>query len=284
MVAKLLNGKQLAEKIRNDLAEKAASLSARVGRPPGLAAILVGEDSASQLYVSKKHQACQEAGFHSELIQLSASISQDEILKKVRDLNRAATIDGILVQLPLPKGMDENAVLETVAPEKDVDGFHPQNLGKLMAGQAGFVAATPKGVMRLLQEYGVKIAGKHVVIVGRSTIVGKPLALLMLQADATVTVCHSKTKNLKEFTKQADILVAAVGKAGLITADHVKDGAVVVDVGTSRVGTKLKGDVDFDSVKQTASWITPVPGGVGPMTIAMLLENTFDAYVTKNKL
>ncbi len=281
MPAQLLDGKDLAQKIRADLAEKAAKLAEKTGRPPGLAAVLVGDDPASQVYVSKKHQACQEAGFHSELIQLSDSISQDELLKRVRDLNRSVAIDGILVQLPLPKGIDENAVLEAVLPEKDVDGFHPLNQGKLMLGLDGFVAATPKGVVRLLLENGVKLSGKHVVIVGRSTIVGKPLALLMLRENATVTVCHSKTKHLEKMTSQADILVAAVGKAGLITADHVKDGAVVVDVGTNRVNGKLKGDVDFDAVSQKASWISPVPGGVGPMTIAMLLENTFESYEKK---
>lgn len=282
MPAQLLNGKELAQKIRTRLAEDAAILAETKGRPPGLAAVLVGEDPASQLYVSRKHQACQEAGFHSELVQLSASISQDELLRKVRDLNRAAHVDGILVQLPLPKGLDEQAVLEAVLPEKDVDGFHPLNQGRLMLGLDGFVPATPKGVVRLLLENGVKLAGKHVVIVGRSNIVGKPLAILMLRENATVTVCHSKTKNLEKITTQADVLVAAVGKAGLISADHVKDGAVVVDVGTSRVGGKLKGDVDFDAVKEKASWITPVPGGVGPMTIAMLLENTFESYQKRN--
>ncbi len=278
MAAKILDGKDLSEKIRSDLAEKASKLAEKIGRPPGLAAVLVGDDPASQLYVSKKHQACQEAGFHSELIQLSYTISLEELLKRIRDLNHSSVIDGILVQLPLPKAIDENAVLEAVLPEKDVDGFHPLNQGRLMLGLDGFVAATPKGVVRLLVENGVKLAGKHVVIVGRSTIVGKPLALLMLRENATVTVCHSKTKNLEKLTSQADVLVAAVGKAGLITADHVKDGAVVVDVGTSHVGGKLKGDVDFAAVSQKASWISPVPGGVGPMTIAMLLENTFDSY------
>ncbi len=278
MPAQLLNGKDLAQKIRTDLAERASRLAEKTGRMPGLAAVLVGDDPASQMYVSKKHQACQEAGFHSELIQLSDSISQEELLKRVRDLNRSAAIDGILVQLPLPEAIDENTVLEAVLPEKDVDGFHPLNQGKLMLGLDGFVPATPKGVVRLLVENGVKLAGKHVVIVGRSSIVGKPLALLMLRENATVTVCHSKTKNLEKMTSQADVLIAAVGKAGLITADHVRSGAVVVDVGTNRVNGKLKGDVDFDAVKEKASWITPVPGGVGPMTIAMLLENTFESY------
>ncbi len=278
MPAQLLNGKDLAQKIRTDLAERASRLAEKTGRMPGLAAVLVGDDPASQMYVSKKHQACQEAGFHSELIQLSDSISQEELLKRVRDLNRSAAIDGILVQLPLPEAIDENTVLEAVLPEKDVDGFHPLNQGKLMLGLDGFVPATPKGVVRLLVENGVKLAGKHVVIVGRSSIVGKPLALLMLRENATVTVCHSKTKNLEKMTSQADVLIAAVGKAGLITADHVRSGAVVVDVGTNHVNGKLKGDVDFDAVKEKASWITPVPGGVGPMTIAMLLENTFESY------
>lgn len=280
--AQLLNGKELAQKIRARLADEAAGFAEKKGRPPGLAAVLVGEDPASQLYVSKKHQACQEAGFHSELIQLSASISQDELLRKVRDLNRAAAIDGILVQMPLPKGLDENAVMDAIQPDKDVDGLHPMNQGKLMLGLDGFVPATPKGVMRLLDHAGVKLAGKHAVVVGRSNLVGKPLALLLLQQNATVTVCHSKTKNLEKVTSQADVLVAAVGKAGLITAEHVKEGAVVIDVGTTRSGGKLRGDVDFDSVKDKASWLTPVPGGVGPMTIAMLLENTFESFKKRN--
>jgi len=278
MPAQLLDGKVLAQKIRAQLADDAALLAKKAGRPPGLAAVLVGEDPASQLYVSKKHQACQEAGFHSELIQLSATISQDELLKKVRDLNRAAAIDGILVQMPLPQGLDEQVVMDAIAPEKDVDGLHPVNQGKLMLGLDGFVPATPKGVMRLLEHAGVKLAGKHAVVVGRSNIVGKPLALLLLQQNATVTICHSKTKNLKKITSQADVLVAAVGKAGLISAEHVKGGAVVIDVGTTRTGGKLRGDVDFALVKEKASWITPVPGGVGPMTIAMLLENTLESF------
>ncbi len=282
MAAQLLNGKELAQKIRTALAEDAAKLTEKKGRPPGLAAVLVGEDPASQLYVSKKHQACQEAGFHSELIQLSASISQEELLKKVRDLNRSTAIDGILVQMPLPSGLDEQAVMDAISPDKDVDGLHPVNQGKLMLGLDGFVPATPKGVMRLLEHAGVKLAGKHAVVVGRSNLVGKPLALLLLQQNATVTICHSKTKNLEKITSQADVLVAAVGKAGLITAEHVKDRAVVIDVGTTRAAGKLRGDVDFESVKQKASWITPVPGGVGPMTIAMLLDNTLESYKKRN--
>lgn len=282
MSAQLLNGKELAQKIRTALADEAAKLTEQKGRPPGLAAVLVGEDPASQLYVSKKHQACQEAGFHSELIQLSASISQEELLKKVRDLNRSAVIDGILVQMPLPSGLDEQAVMDAVSPDKDVDGLHPVNQGKLMLGLDGFVPATPKGVIRLLEHAGVKLAGKHAIVVGRSNLVGKPLALLLLQQNATVTICHSKTKSLEKITSQADILVAAVGKAGLITAEHVKDGAVVIDVGTTRAAGKLRGDVDFDSVKKKASWITPVPGGVGPMTIAMLLDNTLESYKKRN--
>ncbi|MBI4361136.1 bifunctional methylenetetrahydrofolate dehydrogenase/methenyltetrahydrofolate cyclohydrolase FolD [Candidatus Micrarchaeota archaeon] len=284
MAATILKGKPVAEKIREDLAQKAAELAKKVGRPPGLAAILVGEDPASQVYVSMKHKACQEAGFHSELIQLEESIPQEELLKKIRELNRQTTVDGILVQLPLPKHLNEEVVLEAVAPEKDVDGFHPQNQGKLLLGLEGFVPATPKGVMRMLSEAGVALKGKHAVVVGRSNIVGKPLALLLLREDATVTICHSKTKKLEEITRQADVLVAAVGKAGLITEKHVKDGAVVIDVGTTREKGRLRGDVDFDSVVKIASLLTPVPGGVGPMTIALLLENTFWAYQKRNGL
>lgn len=284
MTATILKGKDIAEKIRDDLAQKAAEHAKKVGRPPGLAAVLVGEDPASQVYVSMKYKACQETGFHSELIQLAENISQEELLKKIRELNREPKIDGILVQLPLPKHLNEEVVLETVVPEKDVDGFNPQNQGKLLLGLDGFVPATPKGVMRLLLESGVSLKGKHAVVVGRSNIVGKPLALLLLREDATVTICHSKTKNLTEITRQADVLVAAVGKAGLITDEHVKEGAVVIDVGTTREKGKLKGDVDFDSVAKVASLLTPVPGGVGPMTIALLLENTFLAYKKRNGL
>lgn len=284
MAATILKGKPLSEKIRNELAERAAEFSKKVGRPPGLAAVLVGEDPASQVYVSMKHKACQEAGFHSELIQLAEDISQEELLKKIRELNRQTAIDGILVQLPLPKHLNEEVVLEAVAPEKDVDGFHPQNQGKLLLGLEGFVPATPLGVMRMLSEAKVALKGKHAVVVGRSNIVGKPLALLLLREDATVTICHSKTKNLEDVTKQADVLVAAVGKAGLITDKHVKEGAVVIDVGTTREKGKLTGDVDFDSVEKVASLLTPVPGGVGPMTIALLLENTLLAYKKRNGL
>ncbi len=284
MAAKLLKGTELAKRIREELAESASEHTEKIGRPPGLAAILVGEDPASQVYVSKKHTACQEAGFHSELIQLSETIPQDDLLKRIRELNRNQNIDGILVQLPLPKHLNESIILEAVAPEKDVDGFHPINQGKLLSGLEGFVPATPKGVMRLLLEEGIKVSGKHAVIVGRSTIVGRPLSMLMLRADATVTICHSKTKNLKEMTGQADVLVSAVGKPGLITADHVSEGTVVIDVGITRIDGKLKGDVDFDAVSRKASCITPVPGGVGPMTIAMLLENTYTAFKKRNNI
>ncbi|MDP2717743.1 MAG: bifunctional methylenetetrahydrofolate dehydrogenase/methenyltetrahydrofolate cyclohydrolase FolD [Candidatus Micrarchaeota archaeon] len=284
MTATILRGKELAEKIRDVISETASRWAEKTGRPPGLAAVLVGEDPASQVYVSMKHKACQEAGFHSEIIQLSADIPQEELLKKIRELNREQKIDGILVQLPLPKHLDENTILEAVSPEKDVDGFHPLNQGKLLLGLDGFVPATPKGVLRMLLEAGVKLSGKHAVIIGRSNIVGKPLALLLLRENATVTICHSKTRDLAEIARQADVLIPAIGKPGFITDAHVKQGAVVIDVGITREKGKLKGDVDFEAVKEKAGVLTPVPGGVGPMTIAMLLENTLEAYRKRNGL
>ena len=240
--------------------------------------MLVGDNPASKVYVSMKNVACKKYGFYSREIHLPESISQKQLLEKVAELNKDDAIHGILVQLPLPPQIDENAILSAIKPEKDVDGFHPESLGKLIQGNPSFVPCTPRGVIHLIKSTGEKLEGKHAVIIGRSNIVGKPTAILLLQENCTVTVCHSRTTNLAEEVKKADIIVAAVGKPKLVTKEMVKQGAVVIDVGTTKLADgRLCGDVDFEGVKEKASWITPVPGGVGPMTIAMLLQNTFEA-------
>jgi methylenetetrahydrofolate dehydrogenase (NADP+)/methenyltetrahydrofolate cyclohydrolase len=277
MAAKIIDGKSLAATV--SAAQKIAvdSLAAR-GLRPGLAAILAGDDPASRVYVRNKARACAETGVRSELHEFPDGVSESALLECIARLNADSAVHGILVQLPLPRHLAADRVLAAVSPAKDVDGFHAVNLGALLQGRPGFVPGTPAGVMRLLAHAGVPLAGRHAVIVGRSTIVGKPLALLLLQKDATVTICHSKTADLAAVTRQADILVAAVGRAKLITADMVKPGASVIDVGVNRLADgKLAGDVDFDAVKEIAGSITPVPGGVGPMTIAMLIANTIRA-------
>ena len=273
MSAKIIDGKAVAASIRASVKDKVAALVQR-GVRPGLAVILAGDDPASRVYVRNKVRACEETGVRSELHELPGSVSEAELLQRVAKLNADAAVHGILVQLPLPKHINSDRVLEAVAPAKDVDGFHLENLGALVAGRPGVVPCTPAGVMRLIEHAGVDLAGRHAVVIGRSNIVGKPQALLLLQKNATVTIAHSKTRDLPSITRQADVLVAAVGRAKLVTADMVKPGACVIDVGVNRLpdGT-LAGDVDFDSVKAVAGSITPVPGGVGPMTIAMLLEN-----------
>jgi methylenetetrahydrofolate dehydrogenase (NADP+)/methenyltetrahydrofolate cyclohydrolase len=274
MPAALIDGKSLAAQVRASLREKVAALAARRTRP-GLAAILVGDDPASQVYVRNKTRACEETGIRSEQHHLPADAPEKALQKRIRALNVDPAVHGILVQLPLPKQIDAERVLAAVSPAKDVDGFHAQNLGALVQGRPGFVPGTPAGILRLLEHARVPLAGSRAVIVGRSTIVGKPLALLLLQKDATVTICHSKTKDLAATTRQADILVVAVGRARLVTADMVKPGACVIDVGVNRLAdNKIAGDVDFGAVKEVAGAITPVPGGVGPMTVAMLLVNT----------
>jgi methylenetetrahydrofolate dehydrogenase (NADP+)/methenyltetrahydrofolate cyclohydrolase len=273
MSARILDGKALAAEIRIALKAKVAAL-ARHGVNPGLAVILAGDDPASKVYVRNKTRACEEVGVRSQQIDYPATVTQEELIARIRKLNADPAVHGILVQLPLPKHIDSAGVLAAVAPQKDVDGFHESNLGALLAGKPRVVPCTPAGVMRILEHAGVPLAGRHAVVVGRSNIVGKPVALLLLQKDATVTICHSKSTNLGMETKSADILIAAVGKAKLITAPMVKPGACVIDVGVNRLPDgKLAGDVDFDAVKEVAGAITPVPGGVGPMTIAMLLEN-----------
>lgn len=274
MTAELIKGLEIAKKKRGELKEQTAQLKEQ-GVTPGLAVILVGDDPASHSYVKGKQKGCEEVGIYSELIKLDATITEERLLQEIDRLNEADNIHGILVQLPLPKHINEDAVIERISPEKDVDGFHPISVGKMMIGQDTFLPCTPHGIIEMVKEKNIDMRGKHVVVIGRSNIVGKPVGQLFLNEDATVTYCHSKTTNLKEITKQADILVAAVGRAKMVTADYVKDGAVVIDVGVNRLDTgKLCGDVDFDEVQNIASYITPVPGGVGPMTITMLLHNT----------
>ncbi|MGN0968080.1 MAG: bifunctional methylenetetrahydrofolate dehydrogenase/methenyltetrahydrofolate cyclohydrolase FolD [Oscillospiraceae bacterium] len=273
MAAKILDGKALAAKIKKELAEEAKTLSAR----PGLAVILVGDNPASRVYVTSKRKDCEECGFYSEEYTMPAETQPEQLLELIEVLNGRADIDGILVQLPLPPQFDEKAVLEAIDPGKDVDCFHPMNVGRLMTGDARFLPCTPAGVMALLEEGGIDPAGKHCVVLGRSNIVGKPQAMLMLQKDATVTICHSKTPDMAEECRRADILVCAVGKTGLITPDMVKDGAVIVDVAMNRdENGKLCGDCCRETYEK-ASCFTPVPGGVGPMTRAMLMENTLRA-------
>jgi methylenetetrahydrofolate dehydrogenase (NADP+)/methenyltetrahydrofolate cyclohydrolase len=277
MTAKILDGNALAQKLRADFKTRAEALAAQ-GERPGLAVILVGEDAASQVYVRNKVKACEAAGFHSENIIFPADVAPQAVLDKIALLNADPKIHGILVQLPLPQNFDSDAVLEAISPAKDVDGFHVENVGALMQGQPRFIPCTPYGVMKFFEEAGIDLKGKEAVVIGRSNIVGKPMAMLLLHAGATVTVCHSQTKDLLFHTRRADVLVAAIGRPRFVTADMVKPGAVVIDVGINRLPDgKLCGDVDFEQVKEVASAITPVPGGVGPMTITMLLGNTIEA-------
>jgi methylenetetrahydrofolate dehydrogenase (NADP+)/methenyltetrahydrofolate cyclohydrolase len=277
MTAQLIDGNALARKIRAEVAERAAALTAR-GRQPGLAVILVGEDPASQVYVKHKVNDCETSGVRSVLDRYPASFSEAELLARIQVLNADPSIHGILVQMPLPKHIDPQKVIETISPLKDVDGFHVQSAGALMVGQPGFRPCTPYGCMKLIETTGISLKGKNAVVIGRSNTVGKPMALLLLQANATVTICHSGTTDIGLYTRQADVVVAAVGKRNVLTADMVKPGAVVIDVGMNRNDDgKLCGDVDFDGVKEVVGWITPVPGGVGPMTRAMLLVNTLEA-------
>ena len=274
MSAVIMDGKALAEKVKAQIREKASKLR----RQPGLAVILVGDNPASQVYVRNKERDCAQCGIMCYDYHLPQDASQEDVLDLVEKMNNYGAVDGILVQLPLPEQIDERVVLEAIAPDKDVDAFHPENVGRIMQGQAYYKPCTPAGVMEILHEYGIDPGGKHCVVVGRSNIVGKPMAMLLLHENATVTICHSKTPDLKAQCRQADILVSAVGKTGLITADMVKPGAVVIDVAMNRSEDgKLCGDVDFVPVSRVASYITPVPGGVGPMTRAMLMENTYKA-------
>lgn len=277
MTAQLIDGNALSQQLRAQVATDTARLKAQ-GVTPGLAVILVGENPASQVYVRNKVKACQDAGLHSVLEKYDASLSEADLLARVAALNHDPAIHGILVQLPLPDHIDAQKVIEAISPEKDVDGFHIASAGALMTGLPGFWPCTPYGCMKMLESIGYSLKGKHAVVIGRSNIVGKPMALMLLQQDATVTVCHSRTANLKAHTLQADVIVAAVGKRHVLTADMVKPGAVVLDVGMNRDDAgKLCGDVDFEGVRQVAGYISPVPGGVGPMTITMLLVNTLQS-------
>lgn len=274
----VIDGRAVARQIREELANRVRSLPAGV-RPPGLAVIRVGDDPASQVYVGQKKKAALAAGYHFEEFYLPPTTPQKELLEHVERLNEDPRIDGFLVQLPLPEGLDETEVIAAISPAKDVDGFHPVNVGSLWSGLPGMVPCTPAGIMRLLAHTGIKLTSLHAVVVGRSNIVGKPVAALLLREHATVTVCHSRTRNLADMCRSADVLVAAVGRPRLIQGDWVKPGAVVIDVGVNREPDgSLVGDVDFEAAKTRASYITPVPGGVGPMTIALLLENTYRAY------
>lgn len=275
-MAKILDGKLMAEELTRDQARRVAEMTAK-GVVPGLAVVLVGEDPASQIYVRNKGIACETVGMHSKTIRLPQSTSQDEVIAVIDELNTDAAIHGILVQLPLPRHLDEAAVLARILPQKDVDGFHISNAGKLFSGQTGVVPCTPKGIIHMLKQGGVDLAGKDAVVIGRSNIVGKPAAMLLLNENCTVTICHSRTHNLKEHCRRADILVAAIGKPRFVTADMVKPGAAVVDVGINRVDGKVVGDVDYEAVSEVAGYITPVPGGVGKLTISMLIENTLEA-------
>ena len=278
MAARLIDGKALAQQVRDRLAKDSAELLAKKGIKPGLATILVGDDPASHVYVRNKQKACEMAGIHVDDHKLPASTTQAELLALIEKKNVDQQIHGILVQLPLPKHIDSKIILEAVSPSKDADGFHPYNFGRLVEGHPVFEACTPKGVIKMIESAGVTIEGKRAVVLGRSNIVGKPLALMLLQRNATVTICHSKTKDLPAVCREAELLLVAIGKAKFVTADMVRDGAVVIDVGTNKTAEgKLCGDVDFEAVSQKAGWISPVPGGVGPMTIAMLLENTVES-------
>ena len=277
MTAQLIDGNALARQIRNDVAGRTAALKAR-GVQPHLAIVLVGDDPASQVYVKHKVNDSSETGLQATLERHPADLAEADLLARIHALNEDRSVHGILVQLPLPKHMDAHKVIEAISPAKDVDGFHVASAGALMVGQAGFWPCTPHGCMRMLESIGYSLRGKHAVVIGRSNIVGKPMAMMLLAQSATVTICHSATPDLGAFTRQADVIVAAVGKQNLLTADMVKPGAVVIDVGMNRnAEVKLCGDVDFDGVKEVAGWITPVPGGVGPMTRAMLLVNTLEA-------
>ncbi len=288
MSYKILDGKEISKQIKNEIAEEVKKIVANGGKQPHLAAVLIGNDGASETYVAHKTKSCRQVGFKSSLIRFDENVSEEELIQKIKEINADNDIDGLIVQLPVPEHISENKIIETIDPKKDVDGFHPVNIGRMTLGMPAFVSATPQGILELLKRTNIETSGKHCVVIGRSNIVGKPVSILLSQknktGNATVTLCHSRTKNLKEITLQADILIAAIGKTEFVTADMVKNGAVVIDVGIHRVksnktksGWKLKGDVNFEEVAPKCSYITPVPGGVGPMTIVSLLQNTLIA-------
>jgi len=289
----ILDGKKVSQAIKDQLKIDVAQLAAEGKKIPHLTAILVGTDGASETYVASKVKACEEAGFKSTHIRFDAAIGEIKLLNKIRDLNNDPDVDGILVQLPLPKHISDEEVINTIDPDKDVDGFHPVSVGRMVQGQPTFIPATPHGILLMLEHYKIDTTGMHAVVIGRSNIVGRPMSILLSEnknpGNCTVTVCHSKTKNIAEFCRSADLLVAAMGRPGFVTADMVKEGAIVIDVGITRVedatkksGYRLRGDVDYENVAPKCSWITPVPGGVGPMTIAALLKNTFRSCMMKN--
>lgn len=284
IMAVIIDGEKISQDVRNEIREKALLLKEERGLVPGLAVILVGEDPASKIYVRRKEEACEEAGFLSREYRLLADTDEQQLLHIIDELNHEDTIHGILVQLPLPKQINSETIIEAIDPKKDVDGFHPYNMGHLFTGNPFHSSCTPSGILELLDRYGVEIKGKETVIVGRSNIVGKPLAMMLLARHATITICHTRTKNLSEVTKRAEILIAAAGSPEMIRGDMVREGAVVIDVGINRLDSgKLVGDVAFSEVSEKASYITPVPGGVGPMTIAMLLMNTLNAAYRFNR-
>ena len=281
----IIDGKKVSAEVKSKVKKQTEELIARHGITPGLAVVIVGDDPASRVYVNNKKKACEAVGFKSEEYALPAETSQEELLELVNTLNGKKDINGILVQLPLPKHLDDKSVIAAISSEKDVDAFHAVNVGKIMLGEYDFLPCTPAGVMEMLHQYEIPVEGKQCVVIGRSNIVGKPMGMLLLHENGTVTICHSRTKNLKEVCQRADILVAAVGRAKFVTADMVKDGAVVIDVGMNRdENGKLCGDVDFENVKDKCSYITPVPGGVGPMTIATLMKNTIKACKIQNNI
>lgn len=282
-MAEIIDGKLVSQTLREEIKKDVEAFVKENGKAPGLAVIMVGDNPASAVYVRNKHKACSDVGMTSYQIEYPADTSEDELLRKIDELNADENVNGILVQLPLPRHIDEDKVINRISPAKDVDAFHPENVGKIMIGKYNLLPCTPAGIVELLKYYNVDVTGKNCVIIGRSNIVGKPMALLLLERNGTVTVCHSKTKDLASITKGADILVVAIGRANFVTADMVKDGAVVIDVGINRgEDGKLYGDVKFDEVEPVASMITPVPGGVGPMTITMLLKNTLTAAKMQN--
>ena len=281
----IIDGKKVSAEVKEKVRQQTLELKETHGITPGLAVVIVGDDPASRVYVNNKKKACELVGFKSEEYALPAETTQEELLELVNTLNNKDDINGILVQLPLPKHLDDKAVIAAISPQKDVDAFHAVNVGKIMLGEYDFLPCTPSGVMEMLHSYNIEVSGKNCVVIGRSNIVGKPMAMLLLHENGTVTICHSRTKNLADITKQADILVAAVGRPKFVTADMVKDGAVVIDVGMDRdENGKLCGDVDFENVKDKCSYITPVPGGVGPMTIATLMKNTLKAARIQNNI
>ena len=284
-MAKIIDGKEVSAQVKEQVKEEAAQLKAATGLQVGLAVVIVGNNPASRVYVNNKKKACEAVGFQSFEYALDEDTTQEELLELVEVLNENPQVNGILVQLPLPKQIDEKAIINAISPDKDVDAFHPSNVGRIMIGSYAFLPCTPAGVMELIASTGVSVSGKNCVVIGRSNIVGKPMAMLLLHQNGTVTICHTRTQNLKEICARADILVAAVGKANFVTADMVKEGAVVIDVGMNRLDNgKLCGDVDFAAVEPKAGYITPVPGGVGPMTIAMLMRNTLTAAKQQNGL